>query len=237
MRKLFALLSIAASAATTGEGADVNKPEPDGTTSLHWAAHRNDLKMAELLIRAGAKAAVVNGYGVAAISEAAGAGSAAIVEMLIKAGAGVNTATPERETALMTAARAGNAHAVRILVDHGAVVDARESWKGQTALMWAAAGNHAEAARILIGHGADVNARSTIWPEEVKRPSNGNLVSKRPKGGLTPLLYAAREGALDAARVLAGAGADLNITDPDGINPLIMALVNAHYDLAALLLA
>jgi len=81
-----------------------------------------------------------------------------------------------------------------------------------------------------------VNARSTIWPEEAKRPANGNLVSKRPKGGLTPLLYAAREGALDAARVLAGAGADLNITEPDGINPLIMALVNAHYDLAALLL-
>src|SRR6266567_5330850 len=100
MRKLLMLLSIAASAATSSlmeavkhgdtaavasmlkHGADVNKPEPDGTTALHWAAHRNDLKMAELLIRAGAKADVVNDYGVTAISEAAGAGSAAIVELL-----------------------------------------------------------------------------------------------------------------------------------------------------------
>jgi len=45
------------------QGAHVNKPEPDGTTALHWAAHRNDLKMAELLIRAGAGAAVANDYG------------------------------------------------------------------------------------------------------------------------------------------------------------------------------
>src|SRR5260370_35898335 len=106
MRKLFALLSIAASAATTGEGADVNKPEPDGTTALHWAAHRNDLRMAELLIRAGAKAAVVNDYGSTAISEAAGAGCAALLEMLVKGAPGGNTAPPHGETALMTSARA-----------------------------------------------------------------------------------------------------------------------------------
>src|SRR5437763_818365 len=84
--------------------------------------------------------------------------------------------------------------------------------QGQTALMWASAGNHADAAKILSDAGADVDARSTVWPEEIKRPANGNLVSKRPKGGLTPLLYAAREGALDSVRVLVKAGANLNIT-------------------------
>src|SRR5260221_11861338 len=115
MRRLFAVPSIAESGAATGEGADLNKREPDGTTALHWAAHRNDLKMAEPLIRAGAKADVVNDYGVTAISEAAAAGSAAMVEMLIGAGAGVNTATPAGGTGLMTPARAGKGEALRIL--------------------------------------------------------------------------------------------------------------------------
>jgi len=206
----------------------------DYGAALGGASQRS--QMAELLIRAGAGAAVANDYGVTAVSEAAGEGNAAMVGMLLKAGAAANTASPEGETVLMTAARAGDADTVRVLIEHGAVVDAHESWKGQTALIWAAAGDHAEAAKILIEHGADVNARSTVWPEEVKRPSNGNLVSKRPKGGLTPLLYAAREGALDSARVLAAAGADLNITEPDGISPVIMALINGHYDVAALLL-
>jgi ankyrin repeat protein len=218
------------------QAADVNQLEPDGTTALHWAAHRNDLKTAELLIRSGAKATAVNLYGVTAISEAAAQGNAAMLETLLNAGADANTASPEGETVLMTAARAGNPDAVRVLVRHGAVIDAREGWKGQTALMWAAAGNHPEVVKILIDHKADINARSNVWPEEVKRPSNGNLVSKRPKGGLTPLLYAAREGSLESARVLANAGANLNLTEPDGITPLIMAIINAHYDLAGFLL-
>jgi ankyrin repeat protein/glyoxylase-like metal-dependent hydrolase (beta-lactamase superfamily II) len=226
----------AAVAALLNQGVDVNKPDPDGTTALHWAAHRSDLKTAELLLGAGANAAAVNAYGATAISEAAAEGAAEMIARLLDAGADANTASPEGETVLMTAARAGNAEAVRKLVQRGAVVDAREKWKGQTALMWASAGNHAEAAKILIESGAGVNARSTVWPEEVKRPSNGNLVSKRPKGGLTPLLYAAREGAIDAARVLVKAGANLNITEPDGITPSIMAVINGHYDVAAFLL-
>ncbi len=242
MRLFPALLSIALFAATNGgrglidavkqgdtaavaamlkQGADVNKPEPDGTTALHWAAHRNDLKTAELLLRAGAAAAAMNSYGDTPISEAAAEGAATVIEKLLDAGAGANTASPEGETVLMTAARAGNGDAGRILIQHGPIVNTREKWKGQTALMWASAGNHVAA---------------TVWPEEVKRPSNGNLVSKRPKGGLTPLLYAAREGALDSARVLVKAGADLNLPDPDGITPAIMAEINAHHDVAALLL-
>ncbi|MEP6536830.1 MAG: ankyrin repeat domain-containing protein [Bryobacteraceae bacterium] len=218
------------------QGADVNQKEQDGTTALQWAAHRNDTKAADLLLRAGASAAARNAYGTTAITEAAGQGNAAMLAMLLKAGADANTASAEGETVLMTAARAGNADAVRTLIEHGAQVDARESWKNQTALMWAAAGNHAAVVQILIDHKADVNARSTVWPEEAKRPSNGNLVSKRPKGGLTPLLYAAREGALEATHVLVKASANLNMAEPDGITPLIMAIINGHYEVAAFLL-
>jgi ankyrin len=103
--------------------------------------------------------------------------------------------------------------------------------------MWAAAANHAAVARVLLEKGANANARSTEWPPEtVKRPKNGNIVSDRPKGGLTPLLYAAREAALDAAKALVEGGADQNLAEPDGITPLIAALINAHYDLAGWLI-
>ena len=128
------------------------------------------------------------------------------------------------------------ADAVNALLRGGADPNAREPWKGQTALMWAAAGNHALAVKALIAHGADVNARSTEWPVEPARPSDGNIISIRPRGAMSPLLFAAREGAADAARVLIASGADLNITEPDGANALILATTNGHYDLALLLL-
>jgi uncharacterized protein len=214
--------------------ADANASEPDGTTALIWAAHGNHPAAVAMLVKAGAKATAANSFGATPLSEAAANGSAAIIQLLLNAGA--NAPSAQGEPALMTAARAGNPEAVRILLKHGAAVDQRESWKGQTALMWAAAENRAEVVKALIESGADVNARSTEWPEEKKRPSNGNIVSTRPRGGLTPLLFAAREGALASIQVLAKAGADLNLTEPDGTNALVMALINAHYDAAAFLL-
>jgi ankyrin repeat protein len=216
--------------------ADVNAPEPDGTSALVEAVHGNHAGVAALLIKSGAKANAANSFGITPLSEAAANGNAEILEILLQAGADPNALSAQGEPALMTAARAGNPEAVRVLLKHGAVVDARESWKGQTALMWAAAENRAEVAKTLIEAGANVNARSTEWPEEKKRPSNGNIVSLRPRGGLTPLLFAAREGALASIEVLAKAGCDLNLTEPDGTNALVMALINAHYDAAAFLL-
>lgn len=217
-------------------GADPNAAEPDGTSALQWAAHQGDAASVDLLVRAGASVKQTNRYGANALTEAAAAGNAAIVASLLAAGADPNTIAAEGETALMLAAASGNTEAVRILIEKGADVNAHEHWKQQTALMWAAAANRPDVARILIAHGADLNAHSTIWPPEVEHPANGNLVSKQPKGGLTALLYAARQGSLQAARVLAESGADLNMTEPDGTTPVIMALINAHYDLAAMLI-
>ena len=215
---------------------DVNAVEPDGTSALQWATHRNHAAAVALLIKAGAKAATANSFGITPLAEAAANGNTEIVGILLNAGADANALSAEGEPTLMTAARAGNPEAVRLLLKHGAVVDARESWKGQTALMWAAAENRAEVVKALLEAGADVNARSTEWPEEKKRLTNGNLVSTRPRGGLTPLLFAAREGALASVQVLAKAGADLNLTEPDGTNALVTALINAHYDVAGFLL-
>ena len=170
---------------------EVNTPQPDGATALHWAAHWDDLETADLLLRAGANVNAANDWGVRPLSLACSNANAAMVERLLKAGAAPNAPLLTGETALMTAARSGNPGVVRALLANGANVNARET-KGQTALMWAAENRHPEVARTLLENGADVHARST--------------------GGFTPLLFAARQGDLASAQVLLAAGANPNET-------------------------
>jgi ankyrin repeat protein len=222
----------AAALALVARGADVNLPEPDGTTALHWAVHHGDLELVDRLLRAGADANARNGYGATPMSTAAVAGSAAIIGRLLSAGADAESPNADGQTALMLVARTGRVDAARVLLDKGANVNAVERWRGQTALMWAAAQNQAGMVRALAAAGAHVNARSTInnWERQVTAEPRAIY---RPAGGWTPLLYAAREGCVECVGVLADAGADLNLADPEGISPLLMAVINTHYDLAA----
>ena len=214
---------------------DVNVPEVDGTTALAWAVRQNDMDMASRLIRAGADVKTANRYGVTPLYLACVNGSAPTIELLLKAGADPNATTTEGETALMTVARTGAVDAARVLLDHGAKVDAREEWRGQTALMWAAAENHPDMMRELIAHGADVNARSAIqhWERQVTAEPREKWL---PPGGLTPLLFAARQGSLECAKILVEHGADVNVVDPDGISALVSALINGHFDVAGFLI-
>ena len=85
--------------------ADVNAPQADGMTALHWAAYLDDLETAKLLISAHANA--TNRYGVTPLSLACQNGSTAMVELLLAQGADPNTALRGGETVLMTAARTG----------------------------------------------------------------------------------------------------------------------------------
>jgi ankyrin repeat protein len=209
--------------------------EADGTTALHWAVRADDLETARLLIRAGANVKATNRHGMTPLALAALNGSATMIEALVKAGADPNAALPEGETVVMTAARTGRPDALRVLLANGGNPNATEAWLGENALMWAAAENHAEAVRLLVESGADPNARSAPVSFTVTQPTF-TVRTKLPRGGWTPLMYAARQGSLDAARALARAGANLNLTDPDGTSPLVLAIINAHYDLAAALL-
>jgi uncharacterized protein len=197
--------------------ADANSAEPDGTTALHWAVQNGNVEMVDLLIRSGAKVAAENRYGVTPLAVACTAGNAAIVERLLAAGADPNGSLGDGETPLMTAARTGSAETIKTLIARGANVKARERRKGQTALMWAAAENNVGAIRALIEAGADVNERST-------------------GGSFTPYLFAVRAGHIDAARALIDAGVDVNQSLTDGTSALVLAVVNAHYELAAALL-
>jgi ankyrin repeat protein len=209
--------------------ADVNAPQADGMTALHWAAYHDDLSTVELLVRAGANVSAANRYGVTPMSLACTNGNGPMVELLLEAKADPNAPLPGGETPLMTASRAGSASAVKALLAAGASVDAKDDRRGQTALMWAAAEGHAAVAQALIDGGADIRARV---------PS-----------GFTPLLFAVRSGHLDTVRVLLKAGADVNETmstasrrpyggrlPPAGGSALLLAVMNAHFELAAHLL-
>jgi uncharacterized protein len=215
--------------------ADVNAPEPDGTTALHWAVRQDDRDIVDRLIKAGANVKAANRYGVTPLYLACVNGSAPMIAKLLDAGADANSATTEGETALMTVARTGNVEAAKVLLAHGADVNSKEQWRQQTPLMWAVAESHPDMAQELIAHGADVNARQVEWHWErqvTKEPREKWM----PLGGLTPLHFAARQGCVDCARVLLKAGADVNAVDPNNMTPMVMALINGHYDFAAFLI-
>jgi uncharacterized protein len=227
-----AVHKILASAA--GKSA-VNTPENDGSTPLDWAVRGEDLETAKQLIAAGANVNAVNRYGVSPLSLAAGNANGDMVEILLKAGADAKTVIKEGETVLMAAARTGNPKAVRLLIEGGAVVNAREERLGETALMWAVAENHPEAAKLLIAQGADVNALTADLKYTKDRFGLEGVLTILPHGHWTPLHYAARQGSLDAAKVIVDAGADKNARDPDLSTPAIIATINGHYDVAAML--
>ena len=216
--------------------ADANVPERDGTTALHWAVRGNDEASTRLLLRAGARVNAANRYGVTPLSLAAANGDARVVAALLEAGGDPHATTPSGETALMTASRAGARGAVTLLLDHGADVSAREHGFGETALMWAAAENHPAVVTLLGSYGADLNAPARVLEFPNVKVDNATMViTALPRGGLTPLMYAARQGSLEAARALVDLGANLNATDPDGMTALVIAIINAHYDVATLL--
>ena len=206
--------------------ADVNAPQVDGMTALHWAAFRDDLETAKLLVKAGANVKAESRYGVAPLFLACQNGNGDLVELLLTAGADPNTTSRGGETALMTAARTGKAGPVKALLARDARIDAKEK-RGQTALMWAAADGHTAVVELLLAAGADFR-------------------TPLPDSGFTPLFFGAREGRAEVVRALLKAGADVNETmqpgKPSGKGPrkgtgaLILAVENGHFELALALI-
>ena len=216
-------------------GADARVREADGTTALHYAAHYGSAALVEQLLKAKADPNARNEFGSTPLAEAAALGDARVVALLLRAGADVESRNPEGQTALMAVARTGRVDAAKLLIKHGAQVNAKEAWGGQSALMWAAAQSQSEMVRLLVASHADVNARGSIreWQRRVTaepRPKGMN------RGGFTPLLYAAREGCIECAKALLAGKADVNLADPERSSPLLVALMNLHFDFAAYLI-
>ena len=188
---------------------DVNASQPDGATAISWAAYRDDLEMADLLISAGAKVNVANeDSSETPLLLACANGSAGMVDKLLKAGANPNAATWAGETPLMQCAHTGSVDAVKALLARGADVNAKDHREGDTALMWAVAQKHTSVAHVLLEHKADVHARTS--------------------NGFTPLLFAAQQGDADSAQMILNAGADINEATPGGDTPLLIASASGH---------
>ncbi|MEP7309415.1 MAG: ankyrin repeat domain-containing protein [Acidobacteriota bacterium] len=322
----------AALAALLQRKADVNAPQTDGATALHWAVYRDDLDAVDLLVRAGAKLDAANPEGVTPLAMACLYGNVSMINKLIKAGADVAQRGPNGQTLLMLAARNGQPEAINILAAAGADVNATESLRGTTALMWAVEQRHPAAVKALLDRGADaaaktgpaglprnymagrVNAGSvqaavrrraaaaaagrtyeeqldfegvngrfgapggagavqpqatggrgqaggrggvgrgagtaaataapapsqTPAPEAADAADDSEVVVAglvgSGGGGLTALVFAAREGDLESAEYLLRSGADVNQTTEYGWTPLLTATNNRHYQLASLLI-
>jgi ankyrin len=232
---------------------DVNAPGTDGSPALHWAVRVDDAAMAKQLIGAGAQATLANRYGVTPMAIAAGNGSASMIAILLDAGADANAPDPAGDTPLMSVTRVGRADAVTLLLDRGAKVDATDATFQQTALMVAVRENYPDLVKLLIARGAAVNARTRVgrapnWVLPNSQPGFGHGIGivrggspdrgrRAPTpGGMTPLLYASRDGRIDATRMLLDAGADINLRDANEITPLIAAITNNHPDVARYLI-
>jgi ankyrin repeat protein len=268
--------------------ADVNAPQPDGSTALHWAAYQGDAHTAALLLAAGARPNVATDTGMTALLLACEAGNADLVDELLRHGADVNQTLEGGETALMMAARTGSVPVLKLLLARGMAIDARERTRGTTALMWAAANGNPEAVKFLLAKGADLSLRSAATDpgrrpylaqtgrERISEFAGGyglaGLVVKQasdtaqakelvaeqiatakkvlaehplPKppapgrkkwGGLTPLIFATRQGDFTTVKILVEAGADVNEVSEFGWTPLLVATQNKYYRIGEYLL-
>ena len=231
---------------------DVNAPLTDGSTALHWAVESDDLETVGLLIAAHANVNAKNRYSVTPLHIAVSNGNAAIVGRLLKAGANADAIDASGEPLLTLAVRSGNIEAITQLVEQGASVNAADTAARETPLMWAVREHRADLVTLLLTHGATVNAPTRTgdtppwvapnagggshglgivrggWPERGARAAI--------PGAMTALLYAARDGGADLARLLLDAKADVNQAEANGITPLLMAITNDHMDVARALL-
>ena len=234
--------------ALIAQRANVNAPQGDGMTALHWAAFNDDHAIADLLLAAGARMTPRTRVGaITPLWLAASNGSAEMIRRLITVDTDVNIPTATGATPLMAAAMSGNVEAIDLLVRRGAWVNARETENGQTALMFAAWKNRPEAIRALVRRGALTGLMSYVASMiEERRDEYGDPVPDRRRripggnsimGGFTPLLIAARDGHLDAVRALVESGADVDrVSGGDGSSPMVIATANGHYGVAQYLL-
>jgi ankyrin repeat protein len=212
-------------------------PSGDGSTPLHWAAYRDDLAGVDRLIRGGANVSAANDLGATPLWAASLNGSVPIVKRLLEAGANPNTPLLSGETPLMAASRAGKSAVVETLLAKGANPNASGP-RGQTALMWAVAQKHADVVMRLLAKGADVHARTETWAQMMAVPPHGLPEYNRmiPHGSDTALMFAARVGDAESARLLVEAGANASDHDAWGVSATTLATFAGHGEVARYLL-
>ena len=237
------------------KGDGVNSSDTDGTRPLHWAVRADEMDIADLLLKAGADATAQNRLGLTALNLAATNGNGAMIRKLLEHGANANEVEKSGETILMVATRSGSADAVRAILERKVNPNTTEPQLQTTALMMAAEAGYTESVRALLEYKADILARSrTGAPPPRKMPcagqtgcgSHGDGIVRgglpdqgyRPPipGDMNALMFAAREGHIDAAQLLLDAGSDVNAVDKNDITPLFMAISNNRIPMARFLI-
>ena len=202
--------------------ADVNAAANDGSSALLWAAYHSDPEMTKALLAAGARVDVPNRYGVTPLLQASRNGDVEVMRALLDAGANATRWHPEGETPLMAASRTGSVDAVKLLLARGSFVNAQDPFQEETALMWASAEGHLDVVKTLLAAGADPNLKAHI--SQITERKNAD----HPSGGFTALMFATRNGHVELIK----GGADLKLTNADGLTATSIAIINARFDLA-----
>ena len=212
-------------------------PSGDGSTPLHWAAHRDDLAKVDELIRGGANVNAANDLGATPLWAASLNGSVSLVSKLLAAGANPNVPLLSGETPLMVASRAGKPAVVQALLEKGANPNARGT-RGQTALMWAVTQKHTDVVKVLLAGGADVHVHTEAWEQMMAVPPHGLPEYNRmiPHGSDTALMFAARAGDLVSAKLLVASGANVDDHDAWGVSAVTLAAFSGHGEIAQFLL-
>jgi len=247
-------------------GADVKATTREGAiTPLFMACTNGNAAVIEALLKAGADAKSVKANGTTALMIAAASGSAGAVEVLLNHGAEVNAKEAAHgQTALMFAAALNRDAVIKVLLARGAdanvatpvhklervrfdqdgnIVEDRPAGRGAAAGAATNAGDDQDPQAELDAFAHSLGFKSAEYLLAKPRPRAGDVAARGPRkvgadfmGGMTALLYAAREGHLRAASALVEAGADVNEISGDKFSPLVMAIINGHLDLAKYLL-
>lgn len=218
------------------QGADVNVAGNDGSTPLLWAVYQHEFPIVEALLSAGADVNAMNRYGISPLLQAARSGDAESANALLDAGADPNAYDRSMEPTLMAASASGLTDVVTRMVNLGVDVNATELNQNQTALMWAAEQGHASVIGVLLNAGADPDMQSISIIDQLERTGDGHPLVGFPAGGMTALMFAARQGHADAIRALVEGGANPSIENEDGVTALILAVINDELDSASMLL-
>ena len=210
---------------------------PDEATPLLLAVQQQQLGKVQSLISNGVNVNAKNRYGIAPLILSASTGNAAITKALLSAGADIRVPVPDTGSVLITAARTGNRDVVQLLLAAGADVNYVDEYSGQTALMWSAAEGHSDAVQVLLKAGAKPDAQA--------------------RDKKTALFFAVRRGDLKSVNLLIAAGANVNAQtepkevptcelckryppgtkfSPHGDSLLVVAIMNANFEVADLLL-
>jgi len=212
-------------------GADVNIANDLGVTPLMLASLNGNAAIAAKIFEAQPNTNLTRASGETALMMASRSGSEPIVKLLLTHGADSNAKTTAGDTALMFATAEHHPDVTRLLIEAGADVNAR------TAITTKGGDKYGATRTMRTKEGTDEQGKprqlfkgQAVYVDQL--PKEGDQEPPRPEGGFTPLLYAAMAGDLESVKMLLAAKAPINDAAPDGVTPLIAAIVKFHEDVA-----